>query len=78
MLRSIPFALIAVLLAASVASAQPKFRPQSSPEDRACRGDAHRFCRDLFPDQFRVLGCLQSHRAKLSRACRGVLESHGR
>ena len=74
-------AVITVLLASSLASgaafAQTQFRPPSSPDERACRGDARRYCKEFFPDQFRVLSCLQSHRARLSRACRGVLDSHG-
>jgi hypothetical protein len=49
----------------------------NSPEARACRGDAHRFCRDALPDEFRVASCLQEHRDRLSRACRAVLDGHG-
>ena len=75
MVRTI--AVIAVLLASSAAFAQPQFRPSGSSDEKACRGDARRYCKDAIPDQFRVLACLQSHRARLSRACRGVLESHG-
>ena len=29
------------------------------------------------PDELMMLGCLQAHRAKISSACRLVLESHG-
>jgi len=46
-------------------------------EERACRGDAHRFCRDAIPDEFRVASCLQEHRDRLTRACRAMLEGHG-
>ena len=77
MVRNLPFIVIAMLLMSNAAFAQTQFRPQSSPEDRACRGDARRFCRDAIPDQFRVLACLQAHRARLSHACRGVLENNG-
>jgi hypothetical protein len=48
-----------------------------SAEEKACRGDAHRFCRDALPDEFRVASCLQEHRDRLSRACRAVLDGHG-
>lgn len=50
---------------------------QNSPEARACRGDARRFCRDALPDEFRVASCLQEHRDRISHACRAALEGHG-
>jgi hypothetical protein len=50
---------------------------ENSPEDRACRTDARRFCRDDIPDQFKVGSCLQAHKDRLTRACREMLESHG-
>ena len=65
-----------VLLAASPALAQEQ---ASRDEQAACRGDTRRFCRAVDPDSgtFGILNCLKQNRAKLSRACRGVLESHG-
>jgi hypothetical protein len=51
---------------------------QGTPEEqRACNPDATRYCVDDIPDTFKVLACLQQHRAKLTKACRGVLEAHG-
>jgi hypothetical protein len=58
-------------------SAQNQIGPHSAKEEDACQGDAHRFCRDAIPDQFRVLQCLQLNRVKLTKACQGVLQSHG-
>jgi len=75
MVRSVSLVIV-LLLISSAASAQNRFRP-ATPEDRACRGDARRFCRDAIPDQFRVASCLQEHRNRISRACRSVLENHG-
>jgi hypothetical protein len=69
--------VIALLVISSVASAQNQFRPHSTAEDRACRGDARRFCREEIPDQFRVASCLQMHRDSISRACRSALASRG-
>jgi len=65
-----------MLLAASPAFAQEQ---ASRDEQAACRGDTRRFCRAVDPDSgtFGILNCLKQNRAKLSRACRGVLESHG-
>ncbi len=78
MLRSICIA-IALLAVSGGAWAQDnnQFRRQQSAEDRACRADAHRFCKDDIPDQFRVGSCLQEHREHLSRGCRTMLEAHG-
>jgi hypothetical protein len=46
-------------------------------EQAACSPDAVRYCRDVLPETFRVLACLQNHREKLKKACRDVLEAHG-
>jgi hypothetical protein len=48
-------------------------------EQAACRGDTRRFCRAIDPDSgtHGILTCLKQNRTKLSRACRGLLESHG-
>jgi hypothetical protein len=48
-------------------------------EQAACRPDVRRFCHSIPQGSSDgvFLACLQEHRAKLSRACRQVLESHG-
>jgi hypothetical protein len=48
-------------------------------EQAACRSDTRRFCRTVDPDSgtHGILTCLKQNRSKLSRACRGLLESHG-
>jgi hypothetical protein len=53
---------------------------QSGPspqEQMACRSDAGKFCADHIgkPPQMNV--CLRDNKAKLSDACRKVVESHG-
>jgi hypothetical protein len=51
---------------------------QGSPQERqACTRDAQRFCRQDLGNDGAVQGCLQTNRAKLSKACRQVFESHG-
>ena len=51
---------------------------EGSPQEKAaCAGDAHRYCRDEVPDNFRVLACLKNERMRISKACRSVLEAHG-
>lgn len=76
MVRSL-LIVIALFAVPSGAWAQNDQFRRPSAEDRACRGDAHRFCRDAIPDQFRVGSCLQEHRDRLSRGCRAMLEAHG-
>lgn len=48
-------------------------------ENSACRRDTRRLCRHVKVDEGSgsFLACLQEHRAKLSKACREVLELHG-
>jgi hypothetical protein len=75
-----PILLASALLVLSTAGwAENNRLPQSdaSQEDKACRADAHRFCRDAIPDEFRIASCLQEHRDRLTRACRAMLEGHG-
>lgn len=68
--------LTAVLFMTAPALAQHQ---ASRDEQAACRADSRRFCRSVDPDSgtFGILNCLKQNRERLSRACRGVLESHG-
>jgi len=56
---------------------------QGSDQDRAaCHPDVMKFCRSLVKeddssDVFAILSCLQTNRARISRACNTVLVSHG-
>jgi hypothetical protein len=75
MLRSVSLVL-AVFLASSAAMAQT-YPEQNTPEDRACRSDARRLCKDDIPDQFKVGSCLQANKERLSRTCKTMLEGHG-
>jgi hypothetical protein len=75
MVRSVSL-ILAVFLTSSAALAQT-YPQENTPEDRACRGDARRFCKDDIPDQFKVGSCLQMNKEKLTRACKTMLESQG-
>lgn len=74
MVRSV-LLILAVCLVSNAALAQSQY--EGSAEDRACRADARRFCREDIPDQFKIGSCLQAHRERLSRGCKAMLESHG-
>jgi hypothetical protein len=77
-------------LTMGIAGAQ-QFPPQPSPvasmgqgndqERTACHPDVMRFCQaelQINPnDMLGILGCLQTNRPKISRACQQVLASHG-
>jgi hypothetical protein len=70
--------IIAVLFAGStVASAQGGLG-HTPAEESACRGDAHRLCKNVLSDEFQVASCLQENRGRVSHGCRTVLESHKR
>ena len=75
MVRSVT--LVIALLLSSAAWADNKVGPHSQKDEDACDHDAHRFCKELIPDQLRVLVCLQTNRQKLSKACQVVLQTHG-
>src|SRR3954453_260136 len=74
-----------VLLAAAVPAGAQNAPPpspipamQGTPEDqKACNHPVQRFCRTAIPDQFRVLQCLQTNRAKIGKACQDVLTRYG-
>ena len=46
-------------------------------EQQACSRDAERLCRKDLGNDGAVQSCLQANRARLSRSCRKVFESHG-
>jgi len=46
-------------------------------EQNACSRDASRFCRKDLGNDSAIQGCLQANRAKLSKSCSKVFESHG-
>jgi len=72
--------LIAFVIASAPAwaeNAQNGGMPHNQAEERACNGDARRFCKEALGDDFRVGSCLQDHKDRLSHACRAVLEGHG-
>ncbi len=75
MIRKLILALV-LAVAAAATTARAGGTPQ---EQAACRPDVRRFCHTIPPGSGdgAFLACLQEHRAKLRRACRAVLESHG-
>jgi hypothetical protein len=92
MLRPFVLTTAFLLTAATVASAQlPKQPPPvaGSPlgqgdarERAACHPDVVRYCKELIKDDansdvFAILGCLQTNRQRISKACNAVLASHG-
>lgn len=78
-------ALFAAVVVLAIAPATPGFAQKkddsnqgTAEEQAACRRDTRKFCRHVKPDDgsSAFLACLQENRAKLSKACNGVLESH--
>ena len=57
----------------------PFLTPRGTPEDqRACRPDAQRLCKEVIGDDDAVLRCFQANRPKLSAACAAVLVKYGK
>ena len=70
--------LLAVLLVGTGTAWAQSGIPHTPAEEKACRGDAHRFCKDVLSDEFQVASCLQENRNRVSQGCRTVLQSHKR
>lgn len=80
--------LLAILMAASAIPARaqnppiplpPFLTPRGTAEDqRACRPDAIRLCKDVADNDDAVLRCFQARRQLLSPACNAVLVKYGR
>ena len=57
----------------------PFLTPRGTPEDqRACRPDAVRLCKEVMGNDDQVLRCFQARRLLLSPACAAVLAKYGR
>jgi hypothetical protein len=57
----------------------PFLTPRGTPEDqRACRPDAQRLCKEMIGNDDAVLRCFQANRPKLSAACEAVLVKYGK
>ncbi len=81
--------LLAILMVSSIspslAQQNPPFplppflTPRGTPEDqRNCREDAVKLCKEVAGNDDEVLRCFQANRVRLSPGCRGVLEKYGR
>jgi hypothetical protein len=82
--------LLAILMVSSITPSQaqnnnppfplpPFLTPRGTPEDqRNCRPDAIRLCKEVADNDDQVLRCFQARRAELSAPCRGVLEKYGK
>ncbi len=70
----IRLALAVALLVTSIPVAMAQ---GTSQERQACTRDAQRFCRQDLGNEGAVQNCLQTNRARLSKACSRVFESHG-
>ena len=86
MARSLFLLAILMTSAATPSQAQnqsfplpPFLTPRGTPEDqRACRPDALRLCKDLMGNDDAVLRCFQANRPQLSEPCAAVLVKYGR
>jgi hypothetical protein len=73
-LKSAAIALAVVIAGISQASAQSG---PSMQEKMACRADAEAFCSQFVGKAPQMRACLEQNKAKLSSACRAVVEAHG-
>jgi hypothetical protein len=74
MTKSIYVSLVVLLGGTTLAFAQSAPTPS---EQMTCRGDAGKFCAEHIGKPPQMNACLRENKAKLSEACRKVVESHG-
>lgn len=70
-----PFSIMLVALFASLAA--PALA-QTAAERAACQGDAQKLCPGIRPIGGQLLACLAKEKAKLTGACKKVVESKGK
>lgn len=69
--------VLATLTGASVTPVLAQGHMGTPQEQNACSRDASKFCRKDLGNDMAVQGCLQANRAKLSKSCSKVFQSHG-
>ncbi len=72
--------LARIMIAAMLTMAPLTAFAGGTPQDKAdCAPDTKKFCRAVNPQDgdMAYLACLQANRAKLNRACQGVLAKYG-
>jgi hypothetical protein len=69
--------LAATVLLIGTSSSLAQGHMGTAQEQQACSRDAQRFCRKQLGDDNAVQQCLQENRAKLSKSCQKVFQSHG-
>lgn len=74
--RLLVLSLLVVADSAAWAQDYPRSYPGMPQEQKACRGDAERFCRGV-ADPSEARACLVSHRREIAARCRRVLQRHG-
>lgn len=74
MTKTVYVSLVVLLAGVTLASAQSGPTPT---EQMTCRGDAGKFCSEHIGKPPQMNACLRENKAKLSEACRKVVESHG-
>jgi hypothetical protein len=78
MLKTMLVATVLATTAVTAAFAQNPQRGGTPDEQKACASDVSRYCRAVMNESdLTILGCLQAHRAKISKRCDKVLLSHG-
>ena len=77
MMRCTALLLAAVALTAVTPSAFAQGHMGTPQEQSACSRDASRLCRKDLGNDGAVQSCLMGNRAKLSKSCSKVFQSHG-
>ena len=70
MIRALVIAMLSIMLLSTAAVGQHQGTPE---QQRACRHDATRFCRQEV-DDYAIANCLRANIGRLRAACRAIME----
>jgi hypothetical protein len=72
MRNAVRVSLVAALCLASL-SADARGRRKPVDDEKACKPDVFRLCREAIPNQEKIIACLKQKKKQLSPACRRVM-----
>lgn len=67
--------IIAAAVALAALSSVAMAESQRDRQEKACQGDAMKFCRDFVPDEEKIAACMGQHRSELSVLCGIVFDT---
>jgi hypothetical protein len=67
---------VTVVVMSMVCGVGVVYAGEEQSKDKPCAADVQKFCKDIKPGEGRVIACLKSHQADLSKACSAMLANN--